>query len=327
MADIARETGLTLGTVSRALNTSGKYSIAAETRERVQKAAEVLGYRPNLLGRALAAGASKLVLLMSPNPFSSYYTEVGRYLAENLGQSGLTVINAKNPSLENAELPLDDWLYGVDGIVINDYGPGAERYVLEAIRLKIPVVGIGAAEVPGADRIFADLYKPARELVKHLVDQGCKRVAYLCDAGIPDDDTRTKAYLSAMEDAGQEPCFIPSQHQTKADGRASVVRSVAQGASFDGLFCYNDDLAIGAYRGLTDLGLEVPAQVALAGCDGIDETQYHYRPITTIGFPMEEMCAWACETLLMRMAGDDGPLRLKEANATLMIRGSSTRLG
>jgi len=327
MADIARETGLTLGTVSRALNTSGKYSIAAETRERVQKAAETLGYRPNLLGRALAAGASKLVLLMSPNPFSSYYTEIGRHLAENLAESGLTVINAKIPRGESAELSLDDWLYGVDGIVVNDYGPGAERYVLEANRLKIPVIGFGTTGVPGADRIFADLYEPTRDLVRHLIDQGCNRVAYLRAAGTLDSDTRSQAYLSAVADAGQEPYIVESKHQTKASGRAAVLESIGQGAGFDGIFCYNDDLAIGAYRALADAGIEVPAQVALAGCDGIDETLYQYRPITTIGFPMQEMCAWACETLLARMAGDDGPPKLQEAKVTLMIRESSTRFG
>ncbi|RYG64945.1 LacI family transcriptional regulator, partial [bacterium] len=92
MADVARETGLTLGTVSRALNLQGKYAIAPETRERVTEAAARLGYRPNLIGKALAARSTGLILLVSPDPFAPYYVEVSRHLSIQAARRGYSFV-------------------------------------------------------------------------------------------------------------------------------------------------------------------------------------------------------------------------------------------
>ena len=92
MADVARETGLTLDTVSRALNTEGKYAIAPETRERVQATAERLGYRPNLIGKALAARSTGLILLVSPDPFAPYDVEVSRHLSGQPDRHGYSFV-------------------------------------------------------------------------------------------------------------------------------------------------------------------------------------------------------------------------------------------
>lgn len=323
MADIARETGLTLGTVSRALNTEGKYAIAPETRERVMAVATRMGYRPNLIGRALAAGNSGLVLLVSPDPFAPYYVEIGRHLSAQAARHGYSfVAGGALPEGDRGVIPANDRLYGVDGMVVCDCLPEQESYVAEAIRLKIPVVGLGVRDPFPTDFVKVDLLPAARDLMAHLVDAGSRRPAMLCSPGGASDDPRPRAYREAAAALGIEGRFVTTRNQSRAAAREAVCAGYAK-EPFDALFCENDLMAVGALRGLLDLGVRVPQDVRLAGCDGIEEGQYPSVPITTIVQPLERMCALAWIMLQARIEGLEGEPRTEEIAAFLEIRAST----
>lgn len=326
MADIARETGLTLGTVSRALNTEGKYSIASETRERVLEAASRLGYRPNLIGRALAAGSSALVLLVSPDPFAPYYVEISRHLSAQAARRGYTfVTGGALPQGGATGIPANDWLYGVDGIVVCDYLPHQEAYVAEALRLKIPVVGVGVRHPFPTDFVKIDLYAATCDLLSHLIDAGCRSLTMVSSPGTSLEDPRRKAYLELMAAHRIESEIVFSADQSRLSGRQAVLARYAQGNLPDGLFCENDVLAVGALRGLSDLGVRVPQDILLAGCDGLEDSLYQSPPLTTIVQPLEKICAVAWAMLQARIENGDGPPRTKEEPAHLEIRSSTQR--
>lgn len=322
MADIARETGLTLGTVSRALNNSGKYSIAPETRKRVMDAAASLGYKPNLIGRALAAGSSGLILLLSPDPFSPYYAEFGRQLSLQAARHRYSLLNGASLQSTPREISSDDWLYGVDGIIVCDYDHRQQSYLKEAARMKIPVVGIGVRHPEEGDVVAIDLYQAACDLLSHLAEQGCRRIAIMADHGIGGIDQRANAYLDTLARLDMEPRIVVADGQSRAAGREAIQYA---DIAFDGLFCENDELAVGAYRGLLDRGVSIPGDVALAGCDGIDETAYQFTPITTLVQPADKICARAWEMLQKRLSGDDSPPQRESVSAVLAVRASTTR--
>lgn len=326
MADIARETGLTLGTVSRALNTEGKYPIAADTRERVLAAATRLGYRPNLIGRALAAGSAALILLVSPDPFAPYYVEISRHLSAQAARQGYTFVTGGALPQEGAMgIPANDWLYGVDGIIVCDYLPHQEAYVAEALRLKIPIVGLGVRHPFPTDFVKVDLHSATEELLNHLLDAGCQNLAMVSSPGTNPEDPRQNAYLEMMAARDIPAQILFSANQSRAAGRQAILDNFRSNGPIDGLFCENDVLATGAFRGLMDLGIRVPEDVLLAGCDGLEETLYQAVPVTTIVQPLERMCAMAWKMLLERIDGANEPPRIREASAALEIRASTLR--
>lgn len=326
MADIARETGLTLGTVSRALNTEGKYPIAQETRERVLAAATRLGYRPNLIGRALAAGSAALILLVSPDPFSPYYVEISRHLSVQAARNGYTFVTGGTlPQGGASGIPANDWLYGVDGIIVCDYLPHQEAYVAEALRLKIPIVGLGVRHPFPTDFVKIDLYAATLDMLNHLIAAGARRLAMVSAPGTKADDPRQRAYREVVEAHGMAARFLFTENQSRFEGRHAVLEGFAKEGPFDALFCENDVLASGASRGLLDLGLRVPDDVLLAGCDGLDETLYLPVPLTTIAQPIERMCTLAWGLLQARIQGETGDPRTVEVHAALEIRASTQR--
>ncbi len=323
MADIARETGLTLGTVSRALNTQGKYAIATETRDRVVEAATRLGYRPNLIGKALAARSTGLILLVSPDPFAPYYVEISRHLSAQAARHGYSfVAGGALPEGDALGIPADDWLYGVDGMVVCDCLPHQEAYVAEAIRLRIPVVGLGVRDPFPTDFVRVDLYPAARELMAHLVDAGCRRPAMLSSPGAEADDPRRRAYREAVAARGFRERFVGTHNQSRGAAREAVLEGYRTKA-FDALFCENDLMAVGALRGLMDLGVRVPKDVRLAGCDGLEEACYQAVSVTTIVQPLERMCDHAWAMLQSRIEGSVEPTLSVEVVAELRIRAST----
>lgn len=324
MADIARETGLTLGTVSRALNTEGKYAIAPETRDRVMATALRLGYRPNLIGKALAARSTGLILLVSPDPFAPYYVEASRHLSAQAARHGYSfVAGGALPEGDRVGIPVDDWLYGVDGMVVCDCLPHQEAYVAEALRLKIPIVGLGVRDPFPTDFVKVDLYPAAREMMAHLADVGCRRPAMLSSPGAEPDDPRRRAYREAVAANGLVERFVVSRDQSR-DAAREAISGAHRARAFDGLFCENDLMAVGALRGLLDLGVRVPQDVRLAGCDGVEEARYQAIPITTIAQPLKAMCIAAWTMLQARIEGASRPPRTETMRATLEVRASTT---
>jgi DNA-binding LacI/PurR family transcriptional regulator len=91
----------------------------------------------------------------------------------------------------------------------------------------------------------------------------------------------------------------------------------------DALFCHNDDVAFGAYRALCDLGVGVGGEIALVGCDGIEEADYLACPLTTIAQPITEMCALAWEFLHRRMQDPGCPLQQRILRPELLVRAST----
>lgn len=322
MADIARETGLTLGTVSRALNTEGKYAIAPETRERVLKTASRLGYRPNLIGKALAARSTGLILLVTPHPFAPYYVEISRHLSAHASGHGYTFVAGGELPHDAESIPANDWLYGVDGMVVCDYLPHQEPYVSEAVRLRIPLVGLGIRDPFPTDFVKVDLFPAARDLMDHLTGAGC-RVALLSSPSAP-DEPRLRAYREAIAVHGGSETFLSARGQSRSAAREAVLANGWRG-EFDALFCETDLMAVGAYRGLLDLGVRVPQDVCLAGCDGIEEALFQPVPITTIVQPLEAMCAAAWTMLQSRIGGSEAPPRTELFPASLEVRASTHR--
>jgi DNA-binding LacI/PurR family transcriptional regulator len=173
------------------------------------------------------------------------------------------------------------------------------------------------------------LFAGAMEAMEHLIGSGFRRIAHATFVREDSADAdRRNAYLKAMQKAKLKPEFIyyPLAEQQRIIVRRMIQDYIREQGRPDAIFCHSDDVALGIYRGLCDMKLRVPEDVALVGCDGIQDTEYLECQITTLVQPVEEMCAAALRFLMERIAGEAAtkPQKLK-LKPKLVIRDSSIR--
>lgn len=326
VSDIARITGLTAGTISRALDTTGRYRINTETRQRVREVAKSLGYRPNLIGRALVAGSSKQVALVSRAPFTEYYTQLASQFAGFVADDGYHVISNLGERLIGQEALPDllsqDWLFSVDGFLVCDPSRWRNEFIQHAIDLQIPVVGLGAVGWTGTDSIRLDILEPSVELLEHVIAQKRTSIVMITDEGSY-AESRGEAFRSVMASHHLNPRVRAIETHDRRSGRQAALDEIREFGPPEMFFCVNDAVAIGCACGVAEAGLRVPEDVAITGCDGIEASEFLQCPITTIVQPYTEACAKAWEFLKSRIDGYDGPHREVTFTAKLALRKST----
>lgn len=163
----------------------------------------------------------------------------------------------------------------------------------------------------------------------HLIGSGFRRIAHatFVRKNLP-GESRRLGYVQAMSDAKLKTEFIyyPLTERQRPVTRQLIQEYVKENGAPEAIFCHSDDAALGIYRGLCDAGITVPREVALVGCDGIEDTEYLECPLTTLVQPVAEMCATAWSFLQQRL--DDRTRRAQHAvlSPKLAIRQSTQRL-
>ncbi|MBM3496306.1 MAG: LacI family transcriptional regulator, partial [Armatimonadetes bacterium] len=183
-----------------------------------------------------------------------------------------------------------------------------------------PMVGLGALCLDTVDHVRIDLRLGSTEAVRHLV---ASRPGRIVGWLFHKDDQRTSAYETVMADAGRQPELVLIGDETRSNNRAMASSYVTERGCPDAFFCQNDDVAIAVYRGVLDAGFRVPEDVAIVGCDGIEDGEYLATPLSTVVHPVEEMCRIAWEFLTNRLNDPTHPPQSAELPAHLVIRSSS----
>lgn len=327
ITQLAARLNLSKGTVSRILN-DRTAPFAAETRLRVIAAAAEMGYRPNPIARALATGRTGSVAFWIRNLRTSYRARVAQvFEAQQEARAYRLIIRLFGRDLEQGNggsgvLTLSE---SVDGIVTHGPPPTNWVHLAENASKRTPIIYTGTIPDPDApDWVGVDLAGVSRQAVEHLLASGRKRIAHLTPypTHSPGDE-RTQAYSSVMAQAGLAPEMLRVESALRADIRQSVRDYITSQGCPEALFCYNDESAIAAYRALCDLGLRVPDDIALVGCDGIEDTEYLAVPISTIVLPTVETCRLAWQFLERRMQDPDAPPQRIVLQPTFVIRESS----
>lgn len=125
-----------------------------------------------------------------------------------------------------------------------------------------PIVSFGACTTKRIDSVSVDYYSGAVEAMRHLVESGCHRILYVVNQwGNGMHEGRFRAYVEGMQEAGLSPEFVVTQDTFRSQSRKAVTEYVSIHGCPDGIFFLCDDMAIGGYRGLCDLGLCSPKDV------------------------------------------------------------------
>lgn len=309
-ADVATEAGVSRTTVSFVLNGRTDVSIPAQTRQRVLRAAETLGYHPHAPARQLAGGRSHvlaLVLRQTPEQIAAdaVLAETLRGLAHAARSQGFRVmvepLGQDGPDATYAGLLRAQH---ADGLIIS--GPRIDDPQLTAlVRDGFPVVLQG--DLPGLDApsVDVDNVAGARGAVEHLLALGHRRIACITNAPLVYTAAieRLEGYRQALAAAGiaEDPALITTADFDAPSGHAAMVDLLAR-THFQAVFAASDVVALGAIGALRQAGHRVPDDVSVVGFDDIRLAAFFDPPLTTVRLPAFELGQAAGRALLERVA-------------------------
>lgn len=288
MKDMARDLGVSVITVSKALR--NHTDISAATRARVLKKAKELNYRPNLAARALVTGRSNMMGLVVPDIVRPFFAFLARGLAAALRNSGYTLVISSSEDDAEIEKQVIDQLVSrsVDVLLVASIQWSVEtfRRVEEA---GIPYILIDRSFMGLASNFVGVNDEQVGAIAtEHLIDIGCKTIAHISRTRISSAIGRLEGYKKTMARHGFNLDAEYIFHTDRADQPAEVMGYQAAHALLalnprpDGIFCYNDPAAIGAMKAIFDAGLRVPEDVALVGCGNIHYDDYLRVPLTSV---------------------------------------------
>ena len=323
--DVAKLAGVSTATVSRVINQNGA-PVSEELRNRVLAVADQLGYRPNLAARALVTGKTRLVAMWASDCYTPYYSMLGKQMALRWEQRHYQVIASSRRHFSNAsDLIVPTTAWQVDGLLLLDTA-SLDPSVLSLYKPGIPRVSVGVFHEDTRDLVEVDLYIGARQALTHLMSPGCRRIAYMHnEESSTFRDPRSRAYRDLLREAGLEGIHITIPNQERQTARTAIKDHVREHGLPEAIFCVNDDVALGCYRGLLDLGVRIPDDVALVGCDGLPELEYLETPISTLVSPVEALCEYGWKFLERRIEEPDTPVQQITLPTQLVIRESSRR--
>ncbi len=288
LKDIARDLGVSVVTVSKVLR--NHTDISDETRARVLKRMQELNYRPNLAARALVTGRSCTMGLIVPDLVHPFFGEVAKGLSSVLRKKGYSLFissSEEDHALEQQEI--DQMLARrVDALVI-----ASTQWTVESFRRieeqQIPYVLIDR-QFPGlaANFIGVDDIAVGRMATEHLLDQGCAHVAHIRGPEVSTALGRLEGYRGALARRGLSP--LPGHvvmgrtgdDSGDVSGREAMLKLLALKNRPDGVFCYNDPVALGAMKAILAAGLRVPEDIAVVGCGNLNYDDLLRVPLSSI---------------------------------------------
>lgn len=332
--DVAERAGVAKSTVSAVLNDSRP--VSDDTRQKVNQAAASLNYRPKASARRPSSTGRSVGLLVKErdNPF---FAEIAAGVADVMDEAGYAVYTASsegNYATENSLIG-DLTRRDIDGLIIypvmNDETD--LQNLLELRRARIPFVLMERIAGVKANVVDVSTAGASKKAVKHLIDGGHRRIVHF--AG-PLYSQHSDARIDGMRYAFSETRLAFSDDLVVRAGARAEEGYRAALDFFDGLSkeerptaatCFNDLVALGVYRALHELGLDVPGDVSLVGCDGLSLLDYLPLRLTTLRSPTRKMGATAAKILREHIEADEQPpLRQKRFEPELVVRDSTRKL-
>jgi|SRR6185437_15020270 LacI family transcriptional regulator len=288
MKDIARDLGVSVITVSKVLRNHP--DVGDETRERVLARVKELDYRLNLAARSLVTGRTYLVGLVVPDLLHPFFAEIAKSLSEALRKSGYYLIvssSDEDPDLEEQEI---NQLLArrLDTVIIASCRSTVDLF-FRLEKQQTPYVLIDRA-LPGLSANFVGVDDEAVGVIatQHLIDMGCKRIAHIRGPETSPGARRVEGYKRALIQNGLKVIdnYIISEPKGDVETRQRGAEAMRQLLGLkprpDGVFCFNDPMAMGAMNYALDHGLRIPEDIAVIGCGNLHYDDALSVPLSSI---------------------------------------------
>ncbi|WP_328952209.1 LacI family transcriptional regulator (plasmid) [Streptomyces sp. NBC_00184] len=309
LKDVAQRAGVSIKTVSNVVN--NYQHVTPKMRAKVQQAIDELGYRPNLTARHLRKGRTGIIALAVPEFGNPYFAELAGEVVDAAARHDYTVLVDHTGGLREKELLVSQGFrsHVIDGLILSPIHLETEDLMARTETAPLVLLGEREYEAP-YDHIAIDNVAASREAVRHLIDHGHRRIAFL---GSRTGRERQPAHLrlrgwreelAAAGIGADESLVVVTDGYGREDGASGMAALLDRGERPDAVFAYNDLIAIGAMRTLSERGLRIPEDVAVVGFDNIEESLYGATTLTTVAPDKEAIARLAVDSLVERLSGD-----------------------
>jgi len=333
MKDIARELGVSVVTVSKALRNHD--DISEETRAKVLQRMRDLNYRPNLAARALVTGRSFIVGFVVPGLLHSFFGEVAKGLTNVFRKKGYGLVmstSEEEPELEQQEI---EQLLArrVDALIVASTQVSAESFQrIEEQNVPYVLIDRQLADLT-ANFVGVDDVSVGQMATEHLIQCGCRRVAFMYGTSLSPALGRLAGYRQTLEkyDLPVRPEYIRSHDETgdaTDDAAYATMKELLRlPEPPDAVFGFNDQFAVNAMKAVLDAGLRIPEDVAFVGSGNIKHADFLRVPLTTIDQNSVAIGERAAK-IALSMIESKTPLKPKTVllEPRLVVRKSSMRI-
>ena len=333
LKDIARDLGLSVVTVSKVLRQHP--DISEQTRKRVLKRVAELNYQPNYAARTLITGRTWTVGLVVPDLLHPFFANIAKAISKAIRSQGFSLfISSSNEEPELERKDIQQLLARrVDVIIVASVQSSVESF-RQIEEQKIPLLLL--------DRVFRDF--PVNSVAvddvavgmlgtSHLIEQGCKRIAHMRGPEISTALGRMEGYKRALAEHQMKvrpeyivPIGAYGDHRAEVAGYEAAKRLLACDPRPDGLFCFNDIVALGAMRAILEVGLRIPEDIAVVGSGNLSYSDFLRVPLSSVDQGSSKIGA-AAAAMALRLAHDRNPSapRMELVQPHLVVRASSLR--
>lgn len=328
IADVARKAGVGAITVSRALREPER--VSEDLRRQIQAAVDELGYVPDPNARALASARAEVFGVLVPSLTNNVFAEVVRGIYDSLSDSPFRIQlgHTHYSGLEEERLLQ---LFGSQRpaalIVAGIDQTATSRRLLETAGC--PVVQIMETGPDPVDMLVGfSHFESGRAATEHLLEAGYRKVGFIGARMDPRSQRRLAGYRAAMEAAGLfDPRLVTTTPMLSSVslGRELLRDALAKMPTLDGVFCNNDDIALGVLFECHRASIDVPRQIGIVGFNDLDMMQVAFPSVTSIRTHRYEIGRRAVAMALAEIAGNRPQHRVVDLGFELMRRESTAR--
>jgi len=322
--DIAEMAGVSVATVSRVINQSGRFS--KETEDRVLKIIKATNFRPNHLARSLRTSKAKCIGILVPDITNEFFAKIilemqNCFFAE--GYFTLIFNTNEDNKMEKMQLSVLE-SQRVDGLVCVSVS------IDTLPSIQVPIVFIDRKPhsdiSDGCVLIESDNFQGGVLATEELIRKGCKNIACVYyNEALSTHGGRADGFRTTMEKHGLSFTgnLIMVNNVNFAESQKNITALFAQKPWIDGIFCTTDTLAIGAIKAANALGLNVPNQVKIVGFDGTSIGLHSTPSLTTVRQNVEKMGELTVQLMLEMLGSNDVRQENHQIAVELIARGST----
>ena len=308
--DVARQSGVSVATVSRVLNNSAL--VSPDTREAVMKAVTQLGYRPNANAQALATQVSDTIGVVVMDVSDAFFGALVKAVDMVAQQHQKYVLIGNSYHEAEKERHAIEVLIRQRCNALIVHSKALSDRELAGFMDQIPGMVLINRIVPGyAHRcVCLDNISGAKMATRMLLNNEHHRIGYLASSHrIEDDAMRKEGWLSALKEQGVTPAdsWIGTGSPDMQGGESAMVELLGRNLQLTAVFAYNDNMAAGALTALKDNGIAIPLHLSIIGFDDIPIARYTDPQLTTVRYPIASMAKMATELALQGAAGTLDP--------------------
>jgi len=323
LKDVADLSGVTVTTVSRMLN--NKVNVSDKTKRKIYEAMKALNYTPNEVARSLIMQKSNVIGLIVPSAKNFFFAEVIHYIEEFVSAHQyklLLCVSDLNREKENEYFTMLN-ANRVSGVILASRTQDVETF----INFKAPILTLERTLSDSIPSISSDSYAGASLVATHLVESGCKNLAYI---GVsPELEMEGNKRLSGFRDtlknnAVDDPVVINATERSFIgnDYKAVVDALFRDFPRVDGVFTSNEVIALQIIQHAQKNCIAIPDRLKVVGYDDTTLSSLCAPPLTSVRQPILEMCKAAVENIIMLSEGKTVPSKVVFP-ASLIVRGSS----